>query len=269
MLPALAANEVDIAWMGEFPAVTGYANGIPITIFMIEQEFKSHIRLVVQPDSEIKKISELKGKKIGVTFGSSGHNHILIALKTGGLTASDVTLINLQPGHMPGAFATKAVDAVLTWEPNVGGIEKSGGVPIASTESIGTTVLGVWVVRSDYLKNNQDNIQKFLRAWEMAMDRFARDRISALMPEAERLNQTPEGMAEMVDCQRSVRPSYTEQLTEQYLGGSSGSKDIRLTRHFANIAQFMFDLKRIEKIPDNWQPLVTTGPLETYLAKPK
>src|SRR5690242_4480787 len=63
MLPSLAANEVDIAWMGEFPAVTGYANGIPLTIFMVEQEWKSHIRLVVQPDSGIKSLPDLKGKK--------------------------------------------------------------------------------------------------------------------------------------------------------------------------------------------------------------
>lgn len=93
MLPSLAANEVDIAWMGEFPAVTGYANGIPVSIFMIEQEWKSHIRLVAQPDSGIRTLADLKGKKIGVTFGSSGHNHILIALEKANLKASDVTQI--------------------------------------------------------------------------------------------------------------------------------------------------------------------------------
>ena len=115
MLPALAANEVDIAWMGEFPAVTGYANGIPLTIFMVEQEWKSHIRLVAQPDSGITALSDLKGKKIGVTFGSSGHNHILLALKKGNLTANDVTLVNLQPGHMPGAFE-KRVMRPCAWQ---------------------------------------------------------------------------------------------------------------------------------------------------------
>ena len=269
MLPAIAANEVDIAWMGEFPAVTGYANKIPLTIFMIEQEFKSHIRLVVQPDSGIRTLADLRGKKIGVTFGSSGHNHILIALEKGGLKASDVTLVNLQPGHMPGAFVTKAVDAVLTWESNVGVIEKNGGVPIATTDSIGTTLIGVWVVRQQYLKENPDNIQKFLRAWEMAMDRFSKDRLSVLKPEADRLGQTPEGMAEVVDRQQSVRPSYREQLTVQYLGGPNDGKELRLNRHFGNIAKFMFDLKRIEAIPADWRPLISTGPLTTYLAKPK
>ncbi len=35
MLPALAANEIDLAWMGEFPSVTGYSTGMPIEILMM------------------------------------------------------------------------------------------------------------------------------------------------------------------------------------------------------------------------------------------
>lgn len=266
MLPALAAEEVDIAWMGEFPAVTGYANGIPLTIFMIEQEWKSHIRLVARQDTGIRTLNDLKGKKIGVTFGSSGHNHMLLALKKANLTANDVTLVNLQPGHMPGAFASNQVEAALTWESNVGILEKNGGVRIATTESIGTTLLGAWVARTPYLKKNPDNIQKFLRAWEMAVDRYAKDRLSVLKPEAERLGQSPEGMAEVVDRQQAVRPSYQEQLGAHYLGGG---RDSRLNRHFANIAAFMHELKRINAVPNTWEPLTTTEPLKTYLSRGK
>jgi ABC-type nitrate/sulfonate/bicarbonate transport system substrate-binding protein len=264
MLPSLAAEEVDIAWMGEFPAVTGFANRIPIAVFMLEQEWRSHIRLVARPETGIRTLDNLKGRTIGVTFGSSGHNHILLALKKANLRANDVTLVNLQPGHMPGAFASKQIEAALTWEPNVGILEKNGAVRIATTESIGTTLLGVWVVRTAYLKNNKDNIQKFLRGWEIAMERYAKDRLGVLVPEAERLGQTPEGMAAVVDRQQSVRPSYQEQLTARYLGGN---RDSRLNRHFSNIANFMLDLKRIDAAPSNWDSFTTTEPLKTYTAQ--
>ena len=45
MLPALAANEVDIAWMGEFPAVTGYSNGLPLEILFMERLDLTNVRL--------------------------------------------------------------------------------------------------------------------------------------------------------------------------------------------------------------------------------
>lgn len=36
MLPALAANEIDVGWMGEFPAVTGFINGLPIRLLLVQ-----------------------------------------------------------------------------------------------------------------------------------------------------------------------------------------------------------------------------------------
>ena len=265
MLPALAANEVDIAWMGEFPAVTGYSNGIPLSIFMVEQEWKAHIRLVVQPDSGIKDLAGLKGKKIGVTFGSSGHNHILRALDKAGLTAKDVTLVNLQPGHMPGAFEKKSIDAALTWESNVSVIEKAGGVRIATTESIGTTLIGVWVARHEYMKSNQGDIQKFLKAWEAATNDFRTKRLEVLKYEAERLRQTPQEMSDLVDRQQAVRPTYAEQLTTSYLGKPGDQQNSRLMKHFKEVAQFMVDLERIKAAPSDWGGIVDVEPLATYL----
>jgi taurine transport system substrate-binding protein len=44
MLPALAANEIDMGWMGEFPSVTGYSNGLPIEILMMERLDYTNIR---------------------------------------------------------------------------------------------------------------------------------------------------------------------------------------------------------------------------------
>lgn len=267
MLPALAAREVDIAWMGEFPAVTGYANGIPISIFMIDQEWKSHIRVVAQPDSGMDDLSDLEGKKIGITFGSSGHNHIFQALKKGGLTDKDVTLVNLQPGQMPGAFAKKEIDAVLTWEPNVGKIEaEMGGVTIATTESIGTTLLGVWVVRRGYLEDHPDELQQFLKAWEPAIAVYNTNRQEILPYEAGRLDMPEENFAALLDRQNVVHPPYEEQLTEVYMGQPGAQMNSRLMKHFQGIAQFMVDLEKISEVPDDWSTFVDVQPLSKYLS---
>ena len=107
ILPAMAAKEVDIGWMGEFAALTGFTNGIPLEVIMVEQDWPSYLRVIVQPESGITDITELKGAKIGMAFGSPGHNHALLMLERAGLTAADVTLINLQPAQLTCGDARK------------------------------------------------------------------------------------------------------------------------------------------------------------------
>src|SRR5689334_14372162 len=104
MLPALAASEVDLAWMGEFPAVTGYSNGLPIEILFMERIDATNVRLAANPQAGINGLPDLKGKRIGVAIGSTSHFHTLQALAKANLKASDVTLVNLTPANMPPAY---------------------------------------------------------------------------------------------------------------------------------------------------------------------
>ena len=65
MLPALAASEIDLAWMGEFPVVTGYSNGMGIEIIMMERIDTTNVRLVVNAATGAQTVADLNGKKIG------------------------------------------------------------------------------------------------------------------------------------------------------------------------------------------------------------
>lgn len=108
------------------------------------------MRLVANPESGIKSLADLKGKKIGVTFGSTSHHHILVALSQAGLRAEDVTLVNLQPAQIPAAYTAKQIDAAFTWEPNIAKLEEQGGVRIATTASLKNSTYGVWAGRTAY-----------------------------------------------------------------------------------------------------------------------
>src|SRR5689334_22336266 len=147
MLPALAASEVDIAWMGEFPAVTGYSNGLPLEILFMERLDLTNVRLSANPAAGITTVADLKGKRIGVAIGSTSHYHLLQALSQNGLKPDDVRLVNLAPANMPPAYAAKQIDAAFVWEPNIGAIEREGAKPIATTKSLGMITGGVWVAR--------------------------------------------------------------------------------------------------------------------------
>lgn len=265
ILPALAGKEVDIGWFGEFPTITGYANGIPLAVFLLDQSFAEHVRLVANPDSGIKSLSDLKGKKIGVTFGSTGHHHILVALSQAGLKADDVTLVNLQPAQIPAAYTAKQVDAAFTWEPNIAKLEEQGGVRIATTASLKNSTYGVWAGRSEFLKENKADIQKFLAVWDKAVAKLASAPAEVLQYEAKRLGKSPEEIKALVERQKIERPNYKTQLTPAYFGTPGKAGESAFAKHAATIGTFLLSLERIKTLPSDWSGLIDQQPLIDYL----
>jgi sulfonate transport system substrate-binding protein len=73
--------------------------------------------IVANPDSGITSIAELKGKKIGTTFGSMNDMYLVEVLRKNGLSESAVNRINSTPAAMVPLFDTGKVDAMAVWEP--------------------------------------------------------------------------------------------------------------------------------------------------------
>lgn len=268
MLPALAANEVDIAWMGEFPAVTGYANGLPIEILFMERIDATNVRLSANPAS-IKSLADLKGKMIGVALGSTSHYHLLRALSQAKLTTQDVKLVNLAPANMPPAYAAGQIEAAFVWEPNIGAIERSGAKPIASTESLGMITGGVFVARKEFTARNAEAVQRLLRAWAEAQRDYKAKPQAVRAFEAKRVNQTAEDFDKLIAGQNAKHPTFAETLTPDFLGVPGKEAESRLMKHLQGIAEFLVAEKRIKAAPSDWSGIFNTKPIQTFLAKNK
>lgn len=269
MLPALAANEVDLAWMGEFPAVTGYSNGLPLTILFMERLDLTNVRLVANPTAGIAKVADLKGNKIGVAIGSTSHYHTLQALSQNGLKPEDVTMVNLTPANMPPAYAAGQIDAAFVWEPNVGAMEKVGAKAIASTKSLGMITGGVWVTRKAFLAEGADTVQRFLKSWDVAQKAYKADAAGVRQYEAKRVDQAPEVFAKLIEGQSATHPSFEAILTADFLGAPGKELDSRLMKHLHGIADFLVAQKRIQAPPADWAGIFDTKPIQTYLASRK
>ncbi|WP_162594350.1 taurine ABC transporter substrate-binding protein [Variovorax sp. PBL-E5] len=264
MLPALAAGEIDVAWMGEFPTTSGYANGLPIEVILVPHMHRTHIRLIGNPANGIRSIADLKGKKIGVTIGSTSHHHLIRALSMAKLTPRDVTMVNLAPANMVPAYVSGQVDAIVTWEPGAGEVEARGGLRLATTESIGSITGILWVARSEYVQKHPLEIQKFLHAWEKATDEYRRNPMESMKYEAKRLNQSVDELAKLTERQSIVFPTYSEQLSQNYLGKKGEQADARLMKHMQSVAAFLHGIDRIKEVPGDWSRLIDVGPLTTY-----
>lgn len=109
---ALANKQIDFAYQGDLPSVLGRANGLK-TRLLLASNVRAGVYLAVPPDSDIKSVKDLKGKRVGIFRGT---NLQLVAdnvLKENGLSERDLRVINLDSAASQAALASKGVDAVF------------------------------------------------------------------------------------------------------------------------------------------------------------
>ncbi len=73
--------------------------------------------IIVQADSALRTVADLKGKTVAVDRGSGSHFVLAAALKRAGLGLSDVRPAYLRPTDAIAAFDRRSVDALSIWDP--------------------------------------------------------------------------------------------------------------------------------------------------------
>lgn len=126
----IAAGQGDIAISYQPQLHVQVAEGLPLTRIGTIAETPLNA-LVVLKDGPIKKIADLKGKKVGFSVGGFEDALLSAMLKEAGLTLKDVELININFSLSP-SLITGAVDAVIgafrNFELNQLDIEKRPGL---------------------------------------------------------------------------------------------------------------------------------------------
>jgi NitT/TauT family transport system substrate-binding protein len=120
VMQAIIAGELDVGATASEAAIGARAAGVPI--FIVAGFAKGGARLVVRAGLEAKTVSDLKGKKVGVTRG--GIQEVLLAAELGkhGLTWSDqpgkdVQVVYLAFPDLNQALMQSNIDAMMQSEP--------------------------------------------------------------------------------------------------------------------------------------------------------
>lgn len=152
MLQAMASGSVDIGGVGDAPPVFAASGGEQVEIVGARQTNGDQDAVVVPKNSPITSIQQLKGKKIAYGSGSSANYNLLTVLTKAGLTAKDVTLVNLQPGEALAAFSSGAVAAWDISPPCVQQAVAQGGARILATgPAYGSRTRSRWPRRPPWL----------------------------------------------------------------------------------------------------------------------
>jgi len=123
MLEAISSGAVDVGGNG---GTTGaiqafYGNRkVKVAAAAITSQIGEEGSAVIVPsDSPVRTFTDLKGKRIGVTFGSGVHYYTYLALEQFGLSPSDVEFVNLKTSDAYAAFVAGQIDAWAIWDPNL------------------------------------------------------------------------------------------------------------------------------------------------------
>ena len=168
IIEAFAAGEVDFGLVGDQPAVQGKANNLPLKIIGSYGSTEKGNALIASADSGIKTLSDIRGKKIGYTAGSVGHQLLLKFLEAEGLTVNDAELLNLSPGDIYTSLESGSIDAGVTWEPY---ITKSVSSGVADVIQDGTGYkynVNVIIADGAFLEENPEISARLLKVLNRA-----------------------------------------------------------------------------------------------------
>jgi sulfonate transport system substrate-binding protein len=117
LLEGVSKDVVDFAHSGDTPPIFAQSAGAQFLYIGYAPDSPKSEAILVQKDSPIKTVAELKGKKIGLNKGSNVQYLLARALDKAGLKYTDVELVFLSPANGRAAFEKGAIDAWVIWEP--------------------------------------------------------------------------------------------------------------------------------------------------------
>jgi NitT/TauT family transport system substrate-binding protein len=133
--------------------------------------------------AEIKKIADLKGKKIGITrVGSSTHTSALYALGQAGLKPSDYQILPLmEVPNIYTALVAGQIDAGVVSPPTNSRARKSGFVELMNIAKEGPEYVSVAVgTTRTYLNGNEEITRRVVRSYAEGVYLFKTNKAAAL-----------------------------------------------------------------------------------------
>ncbi|PZR49048.1 MAG: sulfonate ABC transporter substrate-binding protein, partial [Stutzerimonas stutzeri] len=185
LVEALNVGSINVGWTGDAPPIFGQAAGSAIVYVAALPSNGKGEAIFTKPESGIKSVADLKGKKVGVGKGTSAHNLLVAAIEKNGLKFSDIEVLYLSPADAAAAFASDKIDAWAVWDPFYAIAEtRYKPVTLARTSDV-LNVSTYFLANRDYAKSNADTINITIDALGEAAKWSAanRDKVAAALHE--------------------------------------------------------------------------------------
>jgi NitT/TauT family transport system substrate-binding protein len=171
---ALIRGDIDGVGHTADSAVTSVASGVDGQIVYVFDRSLGADGILAK--KRIRTISDLKGQKVALEPGFTGHFFFLYLLDEAGLKPEDVQVIPMDTGSAGSAFVAGKVEAAVTWEPWIGKSKSlsDAHVLVTSADKPGVIIDVLFMNRST-IEKRRDDVRKLVVAMGRATDWYGQN----------------------------------------------------------------------------------------------
>ena len=183
LVPLLASNQVDLAYLSYPVALSALAAGVDISLAGATQNLAPGVQaLYVSSDSDITELEGLEGKRIGLN-AVGGYGDVLLgeALATVGMTLDDVELVEVQFSNTITALEAGEIDAGWLSTPFIARAKADPNklarelVDFNDIPSLTDLPQGGSVVTGSFLRDAPVTLRTFMKAMQEVGDSLSAD----------------------------------------------------------------------------------------------
>jgi NitT/TauT family transport system substrate-binding protein len=123
----------------------------------------------------ITRLTDLRGKRVGVNLGSFSELLLARALASAGVKEAEIALVNTDAAQAPGLLRRGELDAAETWEPYAAEARADGGTVLFSSAQTPGLIVDCVIVRSEIAATRGADVERFVRGWFLGLERMRRD----------------------------------------------------------------------------------------------
>ena len=245
---AMITNGIDLGLIGSVGAAVGIAQELPYYVYFIHSIIGDAEALAVRQN--INSIEELRGKKIGVPFGSTTHFAFLSLLKKENINENEIDIIDMQPQNMVAGWQRGDIDGGYIWYPHLQTIIDDGAKVLITSGDLaakyGIITADVGIVTKQFAELYPEAVKKYVEVLDEAIEFYHRDPKQAAETIAPEMGISPKESLQAMS--KIIWLTSQQQAEAKYLGTPEEIGE------FAEVLQesanFMVSQKAIRSAPD-------------------
>jgi taurine transport system substrate-binding protein len=256
VIKAMASGDVQLGEAGSSPITAAASQGQDIKLFWILDDIADAEALIVRNGSGINGVKDLKGKKVATPFVSTAHYQLMAVMKTEGVDAKGVNVMNLRPPEIAAAWERGDIDAAFIWDPVLSKIKGNGKV-IETSKTIGKRGFPTFdglIVNAKWAAQNEAFMVELVKVLAKADAAYMGNRAKWTVdsPEVKAVAKWTKADAKDVPPAMALYtfPTAAEQVGPTWLGGGAAKAMTRT-------ADFLKEQGRIQEVKPDYSAFVT------------
>jgi taurine transport system substrate-binding protein len=266
VIKAMASGDVQIGEAGSSPIVAAASQGQDIKLFWILDDIADAEALIVRNGSGINSVKDLKGKKVATPFVSTAHYQLMAVMKTDGVDAKGVNVMNMRPPEIAAAWERGDIDAAFIWDPVLSKIKGNGKV-IETSKTIGKRGFPTFdglIVNSKWAAENEAFMVGLVKVLAKVDEQYRKDKAKWTADSAEVKAVAKWTKADAKDVPAAMAlytfPTMAEQVGPNWLGGAAA-------KAMTSTAVFLKEQGRIQEMKADYKAFVTDAYIKKAMAK--